>query len=212
MAGFGTRFRAAPRAVLAARANPSTPGGPEAIWHQFYDTQLYTSAATVRQLYFQNTNADPTLSNMPSAGQFPDPQYFSIWDVTLDLIPATAYVATTATIAGKIADFGLIMHVGRPTWTLVLSDKRYGPYSLTTLHGTGAVQGGLAAAGTAGAVAKFDYGHNTLISGWNYHGSIIIPPKTNFFIEVNWAAAQTLTEGNPLLRISLFGLLSRRAL
>jgi len=209
--GFGTRFKASSRAGLRRSATPGSAGGPEAIFHQFYDTQLYTSAATVRQTFFNNTSADPTISNMQAAGQFPDPQYFSLYDITLDFLPATAYVSTAATAnTGNINDYGLLLMTARPTWTLVLSDKRYGPYSLSALHGTGGVQGFLAL--TAAATNNAQYGHNNLNSGWNYYGSIIIPPKTNFFIEVNYAAAQTLAGGNPNLRISLFGLLSRRSL
>lgn len=206
--GFGTRFRAAPRALLKRNANPMTADGPEAIWHEFYDTQLYTSAATTRLTYFNGTNVDATLNNMPSAGQLPDPQYFSVYDITLDFLGATAYVATGVSPAGLLNDYGLILMVGRPTWTLVLADKRYGPYSLSALHGTGGPKGVLS--GTFAAGTQADYAHNNDSPGWNYFGSIIIPPKQNFFIELNWGAAVTLTQGNPRLRIGLFGILSRR--
>lgn len=209
--GFGTKFRTADRGLLRRKVTAPSGASPEAIWHEFYDSQTYTSAATTRLTFFNNTNADATLSNMPSSGQLPDPQYFSMYDLTLDFLPATSYVSTAAGgIAGKLDDFGRILMVGRPTWTLILSDKRYGPYSLTLLHGTGAIQG--FGWGTFTAEESLQFAHNNLGAGWNYHGSLIIPPKNNFSIEVNWAAAQTLTEGNPVLRLGIHGILSRRVL
>ena len=49
--------------------------------------------------------------------------------------------------------------------------------------------------------------------GWDYKGSLIIPPKTSFRIIVNFGgAAQATTLAVVPMRISLFGILSRRVL
>jgi len=208
---LGTRFKAATRAQLRSRSTPPSGASPEAIWHQFYDTQTYTDNSTTRLQFFQTTNVDATITNMPAAGQLPDPQWLSIYNITLDFLNAGPTGNSTIAITGQLNDLSLLLMVGRPTWTLTISDKRYGPYSLSSLHGTGAPTGNVSAGGGAANDVTAQYGHNALNPGWNYNGTLIIPPKTNFTIEVNWAAAQDTT-GDVKLRMSLFGILSRRVL
>lgn len=209
---LGTRFKAATRAQMRAASTPPSGASPEAIWHQFYDTQLYTDNSTTRLQFFRETDVDDTITNMPASGQLPDPQWLSIYDVTLDFLNEGPTVATeSASAAGQLNDQSLLLLVGRPTWTLSISDKRYGPYTLTCLHGTGAPIGDVSVSTGNAADAASQYGHNALNPGWNYNGTLIIPPKTNFSLEVEWAAAQDLT-GDVYLRISMFGILSRRVL
>jgi hypothetical protein len=208
---LGTRFKAATRAQLRAASTPPSGASPEAIWHQFYDTQTYTDATTTRLTFFQSTNVDATITNMPAAGQLPDPQWLSIYNVTLDFLNEGPTVSSAGAATGQLNDVSLLLMVGRPTWTLNISDKRYGPYSLSALHGTGAPAGNVG--GGSGAANDFtiQYGHNALNPGWNYSGTLIIPPKTNWNVEVVWSGAQDLT-GDVKLRLSLFGILSRRVL
>lgn len=208
---LGTRFKAATRAQLRAKSTPPSGASPEAIWHQFYDTQSYTDNSTTRLVFFQTTNVDATITNMPAAGQLPDPQWLSIYNICLDFLNAGPTNSETGAITGQLNDQVLLLMVGRPTWTLTISDKRYGPYSLTALHGTGAPIGDVSGGTGSDHDWSIQYGHNALNPGWNYNGTLIIPPKTNFTIEVNWAAAQDLT-GDVYLRMSLFGILSRRVL
>jgi hypothetical protein len=204
---FGVRFNAATRAQLVRRSTPSQPSGPEAIWHQFYDTQTYATAATTRLTFFQATNVDPTITNMPAAGQLPSPQFLTIYDVTCDFL--TQNTSQAAGILGEMNDLKLLLQVGRPTWTLNISDKVYGPYSLTVLHGTGGPVGGIDAGTVAVAI---QWAVNNPSPGWNYQGSLTIPPNVNFSIQVNWAAAQATTQAAIPIRLSLFGILSRRVL
>lgn len=204
---FGVRFNAASRAALNRSANPQSPGGPEAIWHQLYDTQTYVDNTTTELNFFQAPNVDRTLTNITAGGQLPDPQYLSIYHIAIDFLTQNT-VAAAASVVGELNDLKLLMMVGRPVWTLSISDKSYGPYSLSVLHGTGAPVGGVDA-GTAAEIHQ--WGSNALNVGWNYCGTLIIPPKVNFNLNVRWAAAQNLT-GNVLIRASLFGILSRRVL
>ncbi len=204
--GFGARFRALPPAAIAAAATPPSGASQEAIWHAVYDTQTYTSAATTSLTFFTNTNNDKTLSNMEAAGQFPAPQSFLIHNVCVDIITA-AGVSTNAANAGSLDDIWRLLLGGRPTWTLSLSNKNYGPYPVTLLHGTGGPQG--FHAGAPAAPGTTQWGINSLVPGWNYFGRIIIPQQVSFNIVVNWSAAQTLT-GNALVRFSLVGVLNRR--
>lgn len=208
---FGARFNAASRGALRRKSTPPSGESPEAIWQQYYDTQTFVSATTVRLQFFQTTNVDATLSNMPAAAQLPDPQWLSIWDVTCDFLVQNTSVAGAVGVTGVYNDLALLLLIGRATWTLSISDKRYGPYSLTLLHGTGSPVGFIAANGTAAATEQHQLASNALNPGWNYKGSLIIPPKTNFNIEVVWSATQTLTANVPI-RLSLHGILSRRVL
>lgn len=209
--GFGARYNAATRAQLRAKSTPPSGNAPEAIWWQYYDVQTYVDAVTTELNFFQVTNVDRTISNMPAAGQLPDPQWLSIYDITCDFLVQNTSVAGAVGVTGVYNDLALLLNIGRPTWLLNISDKNYGPFSLTLLHGTGSPVGFIAANGTAAATEQHQLASNVLNPGWNYKGSLIIPPKTNFGINVRWAAAQNLT-ANVLIRLSLHGILSRRTL
>jgi hypothetical protein len=209
--GFGTRFNAVSRSALRKRATPPTGNAPEAIWHQFYDTQVYPAAGVTRQTFFGVTSTDPTISNMPSAGQFPDPQWLSIWDITLDVLSQNSSVVGVTDVTGEYNDLAQLLKQGRGTWTLTISDKRYGPYSLTLLHATGGPVGTVFPGTTVGT-GNQQSANNALNPGWNYKGSLIIPPKTNFLIELAWQATVPVITVDTDLRISLHGILSRRTL
>ena len=142
MAVLGSRFRPMSAAAVEAAATPPSGNSQEAIWHQLYDTQTFTSAATTRMNFFAATNADKTLSNLEQGGTLPKPQSLQIYNICLDVL-AVVPVSTSATITGVLNDFALLFlgSAQRPTWTLTISSKAYGPYSLTTLGGTGGPTG-----------------------------------------------------------------------
>src|SRR6266566_4968858 len=188
--GLGRKIRARGFGAVAAAATPGSGSGPEVIWHQFYDTQTYVSAGQATLRFFQATSTDLTISNMPAGGQLPDPQFLAVHDICLDLLPSatsassgyvtqTGFAVTAGASTGILNDLGNLMFAGRPIWTFFISDKRYGPYSLTTLHGVGAIVGHIAAWGvsTATSGTSYEYAYNTPMAGWNYEGSVIIPPK-----------------------------------
>lgn len=207
--GFGSKFKARGFQAYAQQATAPSGMSPEVIWHQFFDSQVYLSAATTRLLFYAVTNVDPTITNMQQAGTLQDPYWFLIHDVCFDILPITSYVSTiNAANTGNLNNMGLLLMTFRPVWTLTISDKRYGQYSLSSLHGTGAVQGYLAGIGAAND--HVEYGHNTVVAGWNYEGTLTIPPKIGFGFETVWSAAATMAVGNPTLRLSMFGVLARR--
>lgn len=205
--GFGTRFNVVPRGQMRTMSQPPNGNTPEAIWHQFYDSQSFVSAATTTLTFFASPSADRTLTNLETAGQLSDPQYFSVYDITLDILSLNSTVAVaTSYVTGELNDLKQILLTNRGTWTMVFSDKNYGPYSLSTLHGTGGPIGFLS---TGAVTDQQQTALNCLGPGWNYKGSIIIPPKTSFRIVTNWAATSTLQATPVYLRVSLFGILSR---
>jgi len=206
-AGFGVPFRPQPNAVVRQNATPPGGDSAEVIWHQLFDTQTFTSAATTRLQFFTTTNADRTLSNLEQGGTLPSPQSLQIHNITCDFL-AIVPVSTSATLTGVLNDFALLT-IGsgqRPVWTLNINNKDYGPYSLTTLHGTGAPQG----FGFSGDGAEvIEYAHAADTPGWNYFGRVTILPQNAFRLTVDYAATATLT-GDTRVRVSLWGVLNRK--
>ena len=214
MTAFGYPFRAKSKAVLNAEATPPSGRSLESIWDQKYDTQTYPAAGTTAPLqFFTAVNADKTLSNMEVAGQFPSTQTFQIFSICLDFLPALAAGGVSdgvATAAGNLDDMIRAMVIARPTWTLNISNKAYGPYSLTLLHGTGGPTG--FGWGTVAASHDFQYGRNEQSPGWNYFGRIIIPEQMTFTFTLNFQGTLVPVAQALLLRLSLLGVLSRRVL
>jgi len=146
---FGSRFKAAGRAQLARRATPPYAGAPEAIWHQAFDTQNYTNTVGTTLDFFTAVNTDKTLSNMTAAGQFDSPKWLTMFDITADYQNQVSNVVSATSVAGCLNDLDLLLKVGRGMFILTISDKVYGPYSLTLLHGKGGAVGFIAAGNTA---------------------------------------------------------------
>lgn len=202
-------IRALPFRTENAKAIPPSGRSPEAIWDLRYDTKTYTDNTTTLLNFFDAVNVgNRFLSNMELAGQFPAPQVFDIHGLFCDLWPVAGPVSTSATTVGSLNDIALLLQVGNPIWTLTLQQKKYGPYPLASLHGIGGPTGAVFAAGTAGAVADLQYAKNDNGSGWNYNGSITIPAQTAFQFNVEWEAAQDLTQ-DWKVRISMTGKMSR---
>lgn len=199
------------KAALDALVTPQlAPGGTsEAIPHIFYDTQLYTSGTTTRLNFFSSQSNDPTITNMSTAGTLPDPQYFEIWNLGFDVLRGASSTVAASQEVGVINDIQNLILVGRPVFTLNLQSKLYGSYPLSALHTSGGAVG--SGWGTTTAEETVQYGNNGVSDGgWNWNGSIIIPPKASFSVEVVWSAAQTLAAGNPYLRFWMAGVLHRR--
>ena len=215
---FGAHFTPLTNDQVTALAQPPSGNSAECIYHQYYDTQLYTSAATVQSKFFQVSNVDQTLTNLPQGGQLPAPQLFQVYDICLDVLPVTPVSLSTAVgpmvATGQLNDIALIIFgaAQRPVWTLVISNKNYGPYSLTALHGTGGPTGWFAGSSIATSSGTLQYARNEPSPGWNYLGRMIIPQQVNFYLQIDWAAFATLVGGNPYNRISFFGVLNRRTL
>ena len=207
--GFGTKIRAIPRAAVLAKATPPSGASQEAIWDQRFDTQLYPTTGVRTLSFFGAVNNDKTLSNMEAAAQFPAPQSFQIFDIALDLFPAAAGISSTATSAGNVDDMQKILFQARPVWTLSISNKQYGPYSATVLHGTGGPQGFIAS--TVATVA-IEHARNEVNPGWTYQGSIIIPEQTSFAFTIQFQNTLVPVVVDHYLRVSLFGIQQRRVL
>lgn len=211
MSGFGAPFKARSFGAVKAAATPPSGAAPEVVWHQLYDTQTYPATGITQLTFFATANADKTLCNLDVGGQLPSPQSLQIHNVALDLIPALAAggVSTSASAAGNLDDFARILLIARPTWTLNISNKAYGPYSLTALHGTGGPDGFI---GSSDGAEIVQYARNANSPGWNYYGRVIIPEQVSFNVVVNFQGTLAPTAAAVQMRLSLFGVLNRRVL
>lgn len=205
---------------LVQAVNPRSANAPESVPWWFYDTQLYTSAATVQQTFFAATQAARDLSNLPTGGSLPDPNFMAIDYISVDFMQnaagtpytTTAAIGAAVTNPNALNDVGSLLLSGRARLTLTISDKQYGPWPLSVTGGTGAAQGFIAIAGLTGAgnAQRSDFGYNAL-GGAYIGGKIIIPPKVGFSAVIDWPAALTLT-GNYQVRLVLGGVYYRRIL
>lgn len=206
------KFPITPRSYrdLERLSAPGTAEAPEASRWTFYDTQTLTDNVTTQLNFFVNAQADKSLGNMQNGGQLPQPSFFEIFGITLDVFSTTAvgYVTTAAGgIDGVINDMGAILLTGRGRFTVNLSDKSYGPFPLSELHGTGGPIGG--GWGTFTAEESLQYANNGVFDGGFWvGGSWIIPPSTNFSIVIDFPAALNLT-GDYRLRVGMAGVLHR---
>lgn len=198
---------------LALLADPTSAGQPEVIPWALYDTASIANAAIGPFVFFQSVNVDKTLSNMEGPGQLPDPQYFILHYVAADILAPLTFTAQANEPNANAATVENLLKTVRATFTLTMSNKRYGPFPLTMCHATGGGTGfgfgyGTAAAGTSAAVVNNGVPG---VGGFPFCGSVIIPPKIGFDITVAVSAAVT-TAATYNLRIVLVGALYRRVL
>jgi hypothetical protein len=192
-------------------SNPIAAGQPEVVPWQLYDTQSAATTSAAPLVFFQTINADKTLSNMQGPGQLTDPQYMVVQYVACDFLQAPV-AAVGAEPNAAIGNIENILKTCRATFEFNMSDKRYGPFSLTMCHGTG---GGTANGfGTTAAGSSTVWSNNGNIGsgGFPVCGAIIIPPKIGFDVTIRFGTAMTLVGGPLNVRISLVGALYRRVL
>lgn len=197
---------------LDSLANPPAGRGvSEAVPWMWYDTETYTDNVTT-QINFFTTTKIPALSNMSLAGQFPGSEYFECYFVGLDVLVAPVAVRITAWADVWKLIFGSgATGTGTPTWNFILSNKEYGPFPLSTLHGTGGLHGA-GGYGTTTADSIAEHATNSIPDGgFPVSGSIIIPPGSGFRIRVQWPVAVDITASRDL-RINLLGTHHRKVL
>lgn len=202
------------RDELDAMANPQSAGQPEVIPWQLYDTQSVATTNAGPFTFFTTVNNDKTMSNMEGPGQLPDPQYFIVQYIACDILQIPAATALTGEPNSALANVENILKAIRSTFTFNMSNKRYGPFSLTMCHSTGGASFsgygyGTAANGTSAGVVNNGIPGS---GGFPLSGALVIPPKIGFDVTINFGAACTLVGGPVLIRMSLVGSLYRRVL
>lgn len=208
---MGLQFKVVPKtkAQLLAQSNPQSANQPEVIPWVLFDTQSYVSTTTVTLSFFQTVQTDKSLGNMEGGGQLPDPQFFEIYKVGMDVLIRPHSDAGVAT--GPIDDIAQLVLSGRGNFTFTISNKNYGPFPLSFLHASGGPTGFMA--GTFAATTDISYANNGIFDGgYPVNGALVIPPKVGFSIQLNWPAALTLAVGTSNIRIWMYGALYRRVL
>lgn len=198
---------------LDSIANPTSASQPEVIPWQLFDTQSCATAVTTPLVFFQTINSDKTMSNMEGPGQLPDPQYLVVQYVACDILSVPALGPNTA-VDPNIGNVENILKTARATFEFNMSNKRYGPFSLTTTASTGGATGFGYGYGTIAAGVSTTVANNGIpgSGGYPFSGALVIPPKIGFDVTIRFGVAPTLVGGPLNIRISLMGTLYRRVL
>ena len=199
---------------LKGIVNPQSAGEPEVIPWQLYDTQDATTAVAAPLVFYTAQNNDKTLCNMEGAGALPDPQYFEVQYIACDILQLTVATALASEPNAAIANLDNIHRTNRATVEFSMSNKLYGPFSLSMCHATGGITGNGYGYGTA-ANGTSAFAVNNGVpggGGFPFCGALVIPPKINFSATIRFAGALTLVGGPIKIRLSLVGSLYRRVL
>lgn len=193
-------------------AFPELASQPEVIPHIFFDTQPLATANVAPLNFFVNTNNDKTMSNMDSAGQLPDPQYFEVYYVACDILQVPTATALAGEPNAALANVENILKTCRATFEVTLASKSYGIEPLMACHSLGGASFsgygyGTAANGTSSGVVNNGIPGS---GGFPYNGALVIPPKNAFKLQVAFGAATTLVGGPINVRMSLVGNWYRR--
>lgn len=211
--GFRVTVQPKRRAQLVAQSNPGVGDQPEALAWVFYDTQTYIDNSTVELAFFQTTSTDRSITNVPTAGQLPDPQFFEIAYFGCDFL--FDQVDNTDPSKSALADLITLLVTGRAFWSFNISDKQIGPFPLTFCHASGGATGiatgfdNVAAGGTPSLISVANNG--IFDGGYCVDKAITIPPKVGFNVQVRWPASVQI-ENDTLLRFWMAGVLHRRVL
>lgn len=198
---------------LDALANPLSASQPEVVPWQLFDTQTVANAAAGPFTYFTALNTDKTLCNMEGPGQLPDPQYMVVHYVACDILQIPTATALANEPNQGLGNVENLLKTCRATFTFNMSNKRYGPFSLTMCHATGGATGSGYGYGTAASGTSTFLVNNGIpgSGGYPFSGALIIPPKIGFDVTLNLGAAATLS-ASVNVRMSLVGALYRRVL
>lgn len=180
-------------------------GNLQAIPYVLYDTQTYVSAATVDLPFFQEPQADQTLSNL-TGPQLPIDEWLEIEWMFISPIISPIFSDATAS-AWKQMD--ALMWTGRPTHTLTIQNKDYGILPTSFFQSEGGITGyGYNQADVTVNVNEYaNWGQGY---GYWVGGQIVLPPQAGFNTRLRWNAPVTIPGGgNIRIRVSYLGTLHR---
>ena len=166
-----------------------------------YDTQVYPIGGTAAPLtFFTNAAAAGRfLTNMDQAGQLPNPEFFVVEYIALDILGiAPGNVANLADVHSIL--FGLTPSVaGAPYALLRYNSQEWGPWPLSQMHATGGPVGFSTRAGVEYANPGVPGSGGIWIGG-----ALTLQPLKAFSLNIEWAAAAPVTAALQL-RVSMWG-------
>jgi len=207
-------IRARTIAELNQMANPQIPGQLEAQFGILYDTQVFTSS-TLSLSFFQTVQTSKNLGNLGAAGQIPDPNYFELHGLCLDIMQNPTVTAAASAPAGALTDITYILQGDAPTTgaeapyiQLDKNGKIYGPFPLLACHTLGGVIG--SGWGTETTATTGQYGNNSVPDGGiPFNGSIVFQPREVFNWSIVWGGTVAVVASHAL-RLSMVGVYHRK--
>ena len=186
----------------------------ELIGGVLYDTVQYTTATTLQIRFFDAVRATLNLSNMETPSMLTNNKGFLIRAVRFRLLQnprTTARAAAGNVQVGAVDNIGQLIHTG--VFTFTIGAKPYMEFPLWTMPEGG---GPFGIAGLSGDAADpgsiVDYASNgvpTVENVLSLSQPLFISPLINFFGQINWGAAITLSGGSQNIQIVLDGDLMR---
>jgi hypothetical protein len=202
------------REQLYRMANPAIPGELEAQLGVLYDTQVFTSSTTSLS-FFQTLQTSKNLGNLGAAGQIPDPNFFELYGLCLDINQLVTVTAAASAPAGALQDVTFILNGDAPTTgaeapyiQLDKNGKIYGPYPLIALHALGGATGN--GWGTETTATTGQYANNGVFDGGlPFNGSIVFTPREVFSWQIVWGGTVAVVASHAL-RLSMVGVYHRK--
>ncbi len=212
------RFKTIPKSIADLKAIAFPHGADvESIPYSIYDTQIYPAGGIGGLTFFQQTSPDSTLTNVEAAGQLPEPQWFELQYIYVDFMRGGVTNEDDSAAAtrqvGIATDIETILKNARGIAQLIVAQKLYGWRPLTMLQASGGAVGAIAvgigedaaASGRAQQLAQ-----NGLIgNGLYYGGSVVIPPKQNFKLNMQFQPTLVPISADLPVRVTLDGVLHR---
>jgi len=177
---------------------PVGGGNMEVYRHVLYDTQTYVAAGSSRLTFFSNTNSDPSLCNLEVGGSLPDPDYAQLWYGRIVPVLANSNAAVPL-VVGDMID---LMLTGRPTVTVTIMSKPYGPEPGGLFHGGGIEPWGYSDGAGAGVVSHDWAKSGPNDGGFCFDGALWLLPKAAFRVTIAWGNPQAIA-ADTLIRFEL---------
>lgn len=184
------KFRPYSFEQLAAMTTPGyNPGGNAEMYaYTLFDSGQVANGDTVARFFTQQRAG--ILTNLPTPGQLPDPQYFQIGSI--HVTPVVVITGAADNQAWNDADE--LVRAARGTVTLSIQNKQYGPWPISQAQGLGGVTG--FGVSLADATAESLLQANNGIPGGEgipIDGTLTLTPKAQFEVQLNWDRALVLS-------------------
>lgn len=185
------------RAELDALSKPQSAGQQEVVTHVLWDVQSIASGAAGPFNFFSTLQVDPTLGNMPLAGQLADPMYFIPQWMYVDYL-VLPNVAATAASLHPVDDVAELQVNQRASFQISNGPKNYPVQGNYPLRACGPIGGlipyvTLEGAAAGGAGMAYVNGGIPGSQGFFIGGSWALGPSQKFNVKVTVAAAPTLS-------------------
>jgi hypothetical protein len=182
-------------------------GAKEAIGWTWYDSILYTSAATTALALFNAVRATLNIGNMEVAGQLASPKAFFLRAIRFKPYShpfVTTAAADGAAQTGLVDDLAMLTEQG--VLQITIGQKIYGQWPLWMLPSGGGI---VSFFQTGDIDVVVQYANNGIADPravYSLTKPLFIAPQINFRIDLLWpAGAVTLDSGNTTVWVGLDG-------